>query len=489
MRILKVWIWLACLVAPSFASSMEFQVRDDLVPRLNQLEYIYPPTSPRDYSDVRPPAFSGSNFAGDNGYDAVFYLSGLIEKGDAERFIKFHTDRRYYSQKIVLNSPGGNFLEALKIGAYLKEQQDPMAGDPYAWEFAVLDGDRCLSACALILAMGGSIEGPRIESGAEVGFHMGILPEKQAQSSANVRDIMNLTYDIVYEYTQLIEDGLLSPLLLRESLKHRTAKSFYFLHAGMRSWQMGFQPVAKPKNAPTINLVGLDQGAIFRICSAWSYASYDKLSASTQRGIEHFGDYAPRLPQAATRMKDIFDTLGTDLITRKLPDAQFDVITCSVSRNKNGLVSVAIFDPNLLGVEVPPPTCKGSRRMQGWCASSPTPTYPLNVPLLADSLGCSGGVFLKKTPTDLQNWTPDWAEMPSTRTGVAKREVNIRPTPGLGDTPTGTLAAGATAKIEDCAITNDRQGVFFRIRSGSQSGWVSARFILEDSGLMYPVTH
>jgi len=72
---------------------------------------------------------------------------------------------------------------------------------------------------------------------------------------------------------------------------------------------------------------------------------------------------------------------------------------------------------------------------------------------------------------------------------VAKRDVNIRAVPGLLTQPIGTLPQNSQVHIEDCALTDDSQGVWFEIKSDRYSGWVSARFILEDTIVLLPVTN
>lgn len=489
MKYLFPLVLALCGVVSSASHALEFTAREDFLPRLQELVFVYPPADPVHYDalshrpvpEIGPPASDRPK---------VIHLSGQINKGDADRFIAFMEANWFYGQKFILDSPGGNFLEALKIGSWLVNQQDPAASDPPVFDFYVLEGDKCLSACALILAMGGGVGNAMIEQGATVGFHMGILPDEQAERTAKVRDVMNLTYDIVLEYTRLIEDGWQSPLLLRESLRHRTSDSFFYLRGGMRSWQMGFDPVARPNASPTVNLVGLDHGAAIRVCSALLFASRDRLSESAGFMVDSYGDRVPQMPDAAVRLKDIFDGLGSDHITLAFPFESFYVGQCSLSRSSNGDVSVGLIDPELGGSYAPKPECLNSKQMLGWCATrEPAPTHPLTVPLLADSLGCSGGTLLRTVPEDTYNWQPNWLVRSEGRRGIAKREVNIRAVPGLGTSPIGTLAKGASAEITNCALTGDKQGVFFQIKSGSTQGWVSARFLIEEGLFAVPVTN
>ncbi|AZV77987.1 hypothetical protein EBB79_08815 [Parasedimentitalea marina] len=166
-----------------------------------------------------------------------------------------------------------------------------------------------------------------IERGATVGFHMGMLPDAPSEQSAKIRDVMDLTYDTVLECTKLIEDGTQSPMLLREALKHRTRNSFYFLLGGICSWALGFPPVGQGLSTRAISQIGLDKGAVERICQSLSFAQYDRLTVGSQRGIDFAGDFTPVLPEAAVFVRDIFDGLATDTIAVYLSGT-----FCSLSR-------------------------------------------------------------------------------------------------------------------------------------------------------------
>lgn len=471
------------------AVSMEIEVREDLLSELQDLVFIYPPASPANHDGKKrspmPPDF-GAPQSG----PSVITLTGQITKGDADKFIQYHKNNWAYNQLIVLDSPGGNFLAALRIGSHLQELQDPSGGGDYpTFYFLVRKGDKCLSACALILAMGGGVGNALVEQGAEVGFHMGILPKGQAEQSARIGDVMNLTYDIVSEYTRLIVGGWQPPELLREALKHRKADSFYYLRGGMRSWQMGFEPVARSSAAPQINQVGLDDGTVMRACSALMYSSSPRLPDETRHFIAGYGDFTPRLPDAAVRMQEVFDDLGSDHIARPFPDETFHIVTCSLSRDRRGNVFIGIYDRNLDPNGSSSPTCATSRRSLSWCATKSKRVHPFRAPLLGNSLGCNNGSLLKVGPDNRDNWIGGWSETERERNGKAKRDVNIRKTPGLETPPIGTLKKGSEVQIVDCTMTNDKQGVFFKVRSIQNNGWVSARFIIEDGLFAFPITN
>ncbi len=99
-----------------------------------------------------------------------YLLSGLIEKGDAEKIeaiVAKNGDGVDAGNSICLNSPGGNYLAG-------KQLYDAFMADGFATY--VRKGDECHSACAIAF-LGGSQWGDfrhpsrMMEPGAVVGFH------------------------------------------------------------------------------------------------------------------------------------------------------------------------------------------------------------------------------------------------------------------------------------------------------------------------------
>ncbi|KAB2655222.1 hypothetical protein F9K94_21965 [Brucella tritici] len=99
-----------------------------------------------------------------------YLLSGLIEKGDAEKIeaiVAKNGDGVDAGNSICLNSPGGNYLAG-------KQLYDAFMADGFATY--VRNGDECHSACAIAF-LGGSQWGDfrhpsrTMEPGAVVGFH------------------------------------------------------------------------------------------------------------------------------------------------------------------------------------------------------------------------------------------------------------------------------------------------------------------------------
>ena len=88
---------------------------------------------------------------------------------------------------------------------------------------------------------------------------------------------------------------------------------------------------------------------------------------------------------------------------------------------------------------------------------------------LADVLGCGSGKLLRRT--NIQN---------DTRKGLIKREVNMRASPALNAEILSRLQPGSEVLITDCALKPDTQGVWYRVETGKDTGWISGRFVYEN---------
>ena len=54
---------------------------------------------------------------------------------------------------------------------------------------------------------------------------------------------------------------------------------------------------------------------------------------------------------------------------------------------------------------------------------------------------------------------------------------DLRDAPGLAGATVGRVQAGSKVTVTECAVTEDAQGVWFKISRSRQDGWVSARFV------------
>ncbi|MCH2094613.1 MAG: hypothetical protein MK160_05785 [Rhodobacteraceae bacterium] len=227
-------IAMAALMATSATSARaaEISIRPDLAPHLSKLKTFYGGRSDAFQSQVWDPSGPGAD-------EGIVYISGPIEKGDAERLEKlivkdrnantFHVPIPFH---VVLNSPGGNFVEAVKMGEFLAQWRYGNGGEPLAGVF-VLNGQRCMSACAMTFSLavadrdGGSAE-RFVEVGAELGFHMPFLPPGQAAQSAQISAAMDVTYDVMSEFLKLVSSGRVPIALAHNALHYRTADEFLF---------------------------------------------------------------------------------------------------------------------------------------------------------------------------------------------------------------------------------------------------------------------
>lgn len=112
----------------------------------------------------------------------IMTLDGDFASGDADRFEAFWDENAFdaFRFTVALNSPGGNLLEGMKIGQFLRDQsvdtvvqkyspRAPMQSEfDYSFAARPMVGSGCYSACAL--AFMGGVE-RSVPEGAEIGFH------------------------------------------------------------------------------------------------------------------------------------------------------------------------------------------------------------------------------------------------------------------------------------------------------------------------------
>ena len=105
------------------------------------------------------------------GTSEVIQASGIIEQGDAQKFLAFvrrNNGRRDDWWTVELSSPGGNLLEGIALGQAFRDT---------GMATSVRRGNACLSACAIAylggVRVGASVDGigRLLEFGASLGFH------------------------------------------------------------------------------------------------------------------------------------------------------------------------------------------------------------------------------------------------------------------------------------------------------------------------------
>lgn len=118
----------------------------------------------------------------------------------------------------------------------------------------------------------------------------------------------------------------------------------------------------------------------------------------------------------------------------------------------------------------------------GWLhAGANTPAAedlgPVPAALLADALGCRGGVFARDWASWMDDHHPETpAETQPLPPLPLKRAVTLRAEPGLEAEGLGELPAGTQIEAQDCRMTGDNQALWYRITDQGRTGWISARF-------------
>lgn len=455
MPILRKLLCALTLLLPVAAAAMDAENRPDLVPRLMQLQSIYS-------------ANWGPGRVNEGIRDAtVFHLSGRINPGDTDRIRE--TLQSTWGKLIVIDSPGGSFVEGIALGQYLKgilESQDP---DIYG--IFVLRDAPCLSACALAVALATSTrdiaygdDARFVEHGAQLGFHMGLLPEAQATQAVEARQMMNVTYDIVQAYTSLIMGGVAPPILLSEALEHREANSFFYLRGGIRTHAMRLTPVGPPILSRPIHKSALMMDTVAGLCRTAFVAAPDIRRSFVDYEFGYIDGSNP--DPITTSLEDMTNRLGSRRIAASLNGAAHCV--------------VELFDDGTIGLDMRPgsPPCQADGRQ--FCALPVDRFRPRTAPvaLLADTFGCHSGSLTKQGQFwsgDLNGASDYVNENDLTQTAV--REVNMRAQPSLEAAVSGRLRAEQTVEVSDCRIVDDVQGVWMQVRADGQTGWVSARFL------------
>tara|TARA_R110002049_G_scaffold142277_2_gene304135 strand:+ start:11670 stop:13088 length:1419 start_codon:yes stop_codon:yes gene_type:complete len=452
----------ALILSATAAAAATIERRDDLRGHIDALRLMYQPVA----------AFEGVDQAGAPPGYGVFRLSGVIETGDAEKLAQMQQalwdEGKFYAWVLVLDSPGGNFLEGIKLGKALKENlssQDPALIATY-----VLDGDTCLSACAMAFALAatlrdfeGSDASRFIETGARLGFHMGALPEHVATQTAQVREVMNLTYDIMASYTEILRDKTNPVILVQEALNHREADSFFEVRAGQRALDLGFLPVTSGPLANPVYAYALPMSAVEAMCRSLLHAStvqttivtdeYDFLSASDAREVT---------------LSEFADARG------------WAGYSASFTSGEGCQIGVTADQRLLLNVtRAPVPCADGSHPGDRWCALAEPPETLATVAVLADALGCPGGVFHRSFTAWSQDRTGIAWAFDETWQRTTRAAVNMRAEPGLDTAIVGELGAGQGITVSDCRVTQDSQALWFQVQDGAQPGWISARFIAD----------
>ena len=447
-------ILMGCLAMPSSTKAAEIFLDNALSSKLHSLRLLY---GGGEWGGAeRVFEHSNQNFK-------IIRISGAIEKGDAEKLQKIINSDTYTPTYVVLNSPGGNFLEGFRIGETFKRHREGN-DSPVLQGVVVLKGESCLSACAIAFAMaarprdvGASVR--FLEDGAKLGFHMGFLPDRISNQSVEIKEALNIGYDISAQFLRLIIDGVSPPQLFEKALEHRDPTSFYYVEADLTARFYGFTPVAADAQAEPVLSSGLSVSQIEQLClklHAWR-----PVVKHTDEELDFFEHHVLGYDTGGEPRSD-FESLLTEQGGKTTRIGK-----CIFSRSPSGIVSFTVDENVVQATSCIPgqflPWCQIDKVLEDYLS-------PVSVALFATVLGCPSGTLEPKYNYESGKWEKTW------RIDAAS-DVSIRSEPSTGSKRIGYLQAGESVLVEDCAIASDTQGVWFKVSSGNQSGWASARYI------------
>jgi hypothetical protein len=460
------------------AVAAEIGLRPDLRPRLEQMVPIYDDTNNLfAFGPIVPrPANPQDTYLGGL---RVIGVSGVIEPGDTARLATLIGPAETAAPFVVVfDSPGGNFVEGVRMGEALQPFRGGN-GDPLLYGVIVLEEAHCMSACAVAFALAALPRDSRasvryVELGARLGFHMPFVPTDQQTVRTEIAQAMDLTYEVMAEYMQLIGNGLAPTALVQNALHYRRPEDFFLLRGGLLTRFMDFVPVAGPRGATPLAISGLTERDALSMCQILTYSQGSRMTADDYEWwpINAYGEQEPE-----ATLTDLFTRMGA----RRLA-----LDGCTIEwQEGDSLGLLALGD------------CGRDYLSGGWCASPKDPFDPplpaATGALLADSLGCHGGAltrsyyrwdarnaFLEEEEPAEYRWSGETdPDMPRQRFdwGGARlaANVNLRAAPG-GDVLT-RWTEGTEVAVLDCALSADDQGVWYHLASGSASGWASARYV------------
>lgn len=224
-------------------------------------------------------------------------LTGQITRGYARR-VSAWIESEYAAQPpaehpepvtLCLDSPGGNFAEALKIARLL---YDHSIGTRLGAQAS------CLSSCALIFMMGtdqylghaqGEVIGPRraMHPTAQLGFHrpeLRLPPSDTRRNDADVERSFNLAIEATLVLVELANlptfDGVMIPADLLQAMFTHRGKDFYFIDTTGKAgrWEITADVLDWPET--------MDRLGLFNACNnlvAWEHGyepSYDSTEVS-----------------------------------------------------------------------------------------------------------------------------------------------------------------------------------------------------------------
>ncbi|MEC3862509.1 hypothetical protein VK792_14545 [Mesobacterium sp. TK19101] len=481
MRVLLPFlvIWL-CALSPA-SQAADIAIDNTLLQRMAGLTRMYPVQGPASVQGRRTPVFlaapSAYSDAAPDGlvgvgesYDIIRF-DGPVVQGDAEKLAQvLRAPTGHPAKFIVFNSPGGNFLEGIRIGEVI--QADLASQDPSIRGLYVLNGDGCHSACAVAFTMGAdkrSDDTRFIEYGAAVGFHMPYLSGDKGDGQIPINEAMDLAYEITAAYNVIITEGLSPPVLLRDALRHRSADSLFILSGNLQAWAYGFTPVARNPLIRPLGWSGITLADVQGMCfTAFAAGRGFKSAADLEFGIVETYPHPDGM-----LLQELAQQLGSASVTFTTQGGA----QCQMSLRDDGTMGLLSWQGGancLSGRGGPTPSIAP-------CASLPGGLNTVRAALLADTFGCSNGV----QATAGLSWynalnSPrlrDDMVFPIRQQTRVLRNVSLRDAPATGGQRLTVLEAGPqTYAITGCRVTNDDQALWLQLATPDGTGWISARF-------------
>ena len=410
----------------------------------------------------------------------IITVDGVITEGDAARLVALigpYEDAGRFV--VILSSPGGSFLEGVRMGEALQPYRGGQDTPPLNGVL-VLEGSECLSACAVAFALAAlprdsGVSARFVEIGARLGFHMPFVPVNQQNQRTEISRAMDLTYEVMSEYIRLISNGIAPTALVQNALHYRRPEDFFELRGGMITRFMDFVPVAGPIGGTPITLSGLTQRDALNMCQYLAYSRARNFVSAEYEfwPVEVFSGYPDDIP-----LMDLFRSEGS-------------------ARLANAHCGLEWLPGDRLGLQAREICKSDTPAANGWCRFTEDDTFGRSLPpargaLLAASLGCHNGVktnhyyrwdwnnvFLEEETPEDYRWQGSDPEIPRHRLdwqgATLEANVNLRASPG-GPKLT-QLAAGTPVDVLDCALSADAQGVWYQLQAGGLTGWASARYV------------
>ncbi|WP_029041149.1 SH3 domain-containing protein [Cucumibacter marinus] len=441
------------VIAPAYSATIEW--RPDLADRVEALKPVFPREGPISVKGPRDPFLVDWLIdAQDRGLTLnPVMISGVIEPGDAEAFRALVADT--YNVVVIFDSPGGSFTEGFALGG---ELVDMLGGNdaPALLGVYVLEGQRCMSACAVAFARVADLDHASaadiryVERGGQLGFHMPFLPEDLAEQTGRAGELLDLSYDITGLFNELLIGGANPPTLMREILKYRTADEFYVLRGGRDTWSMGFTPVADGGAVRPSGQVALDLETVTTLCQ-FSFVHGRMVKAGSDM---EFTQFAWALPEEIPLVSEMVDETGATSFAIGSETGH----SCGFTLNDDGTYGIAVW----YGAQGCTPARDPFDADYSWCPVTLNRTSTVTAGFVAEALGCADGTYTSAS---------------SFMTPRIEREVNMRAGPSTEDEVLGQAQPGMEFEITGCRVTADSQDVWYEIQTPGQGGWISARFV------------